>query len=204
MPEESQYARVASTPAQRRLAYIDWMRGLACLLMFQTHCYDSWLTPDARSGLLYRYSQLLGTLPAPIFLFLCGVSFALVTVRLWEKGRERDSIARQTIWRGAEIYALGVLFRVQEFALGYPKAPWTDLLRVDVLNILGIAMMLMGALCWLATSQRLAVSRLRHSVVQRGQALRSIHPGAGGRRRHRRGKAGCRNRRGVPRRRTVR
>jgi len=102
---------------------------------------------------------LLGTLPAPIFLFLCGVSFALVTERLWEKGCERDSIARQTIWRGAEIYALGVLFRVQEFALGYPKAPWTDLLRVDVLNILGISMMLMGVLCWLATSQRLAVSR---------------------------------------------
>ena len=159
MAEETQYAEAASATAQRRLAYIDWMRGLACLLMFQTHCYDSWLTPDARSGLLYRYSQLLGTLPAPIFLFLCGVSFALITERLWEKGRERDSIARQTIWRGAEIYALGVLFRVQEFALGYPKAPWTDLLRVDVLNILGIAMMLMGVLCWLATSRRLAVSR---------------------------------------------
>ena len=29
--------------AKTRLAYIDWMRGLACLLMFQTHCYDSWL-----------------------------------------------------------------------------------------------------------------------------------------------------------------
>ncbi len=159
MTEETQYAGAAVATAQRRLAYIDWMRGLACLLMFQTHCYDSWLTPAARSGSLYRYSQLLGTLPAPIFLFLCGVSFALVTERLWEKGRERDSIARQTIWRGAEIYALGFLFRVQEFALGYPKAPWTDLLRVDVLNILGIAMMLMGVLCWLATSQRLAVSR---------------------------------------------
>jgi uncharacterized membrane protein len=159
MAEETQYPGAASAAAQRRLAYIDWMRGLACLLMFQTHCYDSWLSPDARSGLLYRYSQLLATLPAPIFLFLCGVSFALVTERLWEKGRQRDGIARQTIWRGAEIYAAGVLFRVQEFALGYPKAPWTDLLRVDVLNILGIAMMLMGVLCWLATSQRLAVSR---------------------------------------------
>jgi uncharacterized membrane protein len=159
MAEETQYAAAASATAQRRLAYIDWMRGLACLLMFQTHCYDSWLSPEARSGLLYRYSQLLATLPAPIFLFLCGVSFALVTERLWEKGRDRDSIARQTVWRGTEIYAAGVLFRVQEFALGYPKAPWTDLLRVDVLNILGIAMMLMGVLCWLATSERLAVSR---------------------------------------------
>src|SRR3989442_11899087 len=31
-----------------RLAYIDWMRGLACVLMFQTHCYDSWLGGGAR------------------------------------------------------------------------------------------------------------------------------------------------------------
>ena len=150
--------------ANRRLAYIDWMRGLACLVMFQAHCYDSWLSAEARSGLLYRYSQLLATIPAPIFLFLCGVSFALVTERLWEKGADRNAIARQTILRGAEIYGAGVLFRVQEFVLGYPKSPWTDLLRVDVLNILGIAMMLMGVLCWLATSERLAVSR-RATIV---------------------------------------
>jgi len=140
------------------------MRGLACLLMFQTHCYDSWLRPEARESALFRWSQLLGTFPAPLFLFLCGVSFALVTERLWEKGVPRDVIARQTIWRGFEIYAAGVLFRVQEYVLGYPHAPWTDLLRVDVLNILGIAMMLMGAVCWLATSEKLAVSR-RVSLV---------------------------------------
>src|SRR5271156_3251588 len=145
--------------ADRRLAYIDWMRGLACLLMFQTHCYDSWLRPEARESALFRWSQLLGTFPAPLFLFLCGVSFALVTERLWEKGRPRDVIARQMIWRGFEIYVAGVLFRLQEYVLGYPHAPWTDLLRVDVLNILGIAMMLMGAVCWLSTSEKLAVSR---------------------------------------------
>jgi uncharacterized membrane protein len=157
-------ARLADGPrvtptADRRLAYIDWMRGLACLVMFQAHCYDSWLSPQARSGSLYRWSQLLATVPAPIFLFLCGVSFALVTERLWEKRTGRDIIARQTIWRGFEIYLAGELFRLQEYLLGYPKSPWTDLLRVDVLNILGIAMMLMGVLCWLATSQRLNVSR---------------------------------------------
>jgi uncharacterized membrane protein len=162
MADQTQKQSAANSPpvkANRRLAYIDWMRGLACLLMFQTHCYNSWLSPEARDGALYRWSQLLGTFPAPLFLFLCGVSFALVTERLWEKGTARDAIARQTIWRGFEIYAAGVLFRVQEYLLGYPHAPWTDLLRVDVLNILGISMMLMGAICWLATSQKLAVSR---------------------------------------------
>jgi len=94
------------------------------------------------------WSKLGGTLPAPLFIFLSGVSFALVTGRLRAKGVSRSEIARTTIKRGAEIYGLGLLFRIQEFALGYPWAPWTDLLRVDVLNILGLSMMLMGILCW--------------------------------------------------------
>ncbi len=119
------------------------------MLMFQTHSYDSWLSPEARKSSLFLWSQLGGTLPAPLFVFLAGVSFALVTERLREKGIARNAIAKQTILRGAEVFGMGLLFRVQEFALGYPWSPWTDLLRVDVLNILGLSMMLMGVLCWL-------------------------------------------------------
>lgn len=130
------------------------MRGLACVLMFQTHCYDSWLSPEARKSSLLKWSQLGGTLPAPIFIFLAGVSFALVTDKLRGKGIGRDEVARKTIWRGTEIFGLGLLFRVQEFVLGYPWSPWTDLLRVDVLNILGLSMMLMGFVCWLAAGSR--------------------------------------------------
>jgi uncharacterized membrane protein len=133
-----------------RLAYIDWMRGLACVLMFQTHCYNSWLKPEARKSALYAWSQLGGTLPAPLFIFLAGVSFAMVTQRWRDKGAPSNAVAGTTITRGAEIFGLGLLFRVQEFALGYPNSPWTDLLRVDVLNILGLSMMLMGVLCWAA------------------------------------------------------
>jgi len=149
-----------------RLAYIDWMRGLACVLMFQTHCYDAWLSPEARkSSSLIIWSQLGGTLPAPLFVFLAGVSFALVTERLREKGVARGAVAKQTILRGAEIFGLGLLFRVQEFALGYPWSPWTDLLRVDVLNILGLSMMLMGVLCWGAGEGVVATARLRTLVA---------------------------------------
>jgi uncharacterized membrane protein len=146
-----------------RLAYIDWMRGLACVLMFQTHCYNSWLRPEARKSTLYFWSQLAGTLPAPLFIFLAGISFAMVTQRWREKGAGPNAVARTTIWRGAEIYGLGLLFRVQEFLLGYPNAPWTDLLRVDVLNILGLSMMLMGVLCWLTAArspQQITKSRI--------------------------------------------
>src|SRR6267143_964083 len=94
---------VTSVPSSR-LAWIDWMRGLACVLMFQTHCYDAWLGGDARNTSFLKGSQLLGTLPAP-------------------------------------------LFRLQEFLIAWGWAPWSDLLRVDVLNIIGLSMILMALLC---------------------------------------------------------
>jgi uncharacterized membrane protein len=141
-------------PANQRIAYIDWMRGLACVLMFQTHCYDSWLGSAVRKSHFFGWSQLLGTLPAPLFLFLAGISFALVTQRLRQKGFTSSRIASITIRRGAEILGLGLLFRVQEFALGYPNAPWTDLLRVDILNVIGVSIMLMGLACWFAGKWR--------------------------------------------------
>src|SRR6202158_5852938 len=153
-------------PAARRLAYIDWMRGLACVLMFQTHCYDSWMSPEAKkSSSLTGWSKVGGTLPAPLFIFLAGVSFALVTEKLREKGIERNAIAKQTILRGAEVFGLGLLFRVQEFALGYPWSPATDLLRVDVLNILGLSMMLLGVVCWLMGKGDVASARIRSMLA---------------------------------------
>src|SRR6478752_1571005 len=132
-----------------RLRYIDWMRGLACVLMFQTHCYDSWLSPASRKTTFFMWSQLGGTLPAPLFLFLAGISFALVTDKLHQKGLAPNRIAQKTIRRGAEILALGLLFRLQEFAIAWGWSPWSDLLRVDILNTIGVSMMLMGGVCWI-------------------------------------------------------
>jgi uncharacterized membrane protein len=134
----------------KRIAYIDWLRGFACLVMFQTHCYDSWLGGPARDSGFFKMSQLGGTLPAPMFLFLAGTSFALVTEKLRQKGVSADEVARTTILRGGEIFILGLLFRLQEFLLGQPWASWTDLLRVDVLNVIGVSLMMLGVACRIA------------------------------------------------------
>jgi len=132
-----------------RLAYIDWMRGLACVLMFQTHCYDSWLGGTARQSRFFMYSQLGGTFPAPLFLFLAGISFALVTEKLRQKGLSATQVGLTTIRRGAEILGFGLLFRLQEYLVAWGWAPKSDLLRVDILNTIGLSMMLMGILNWL-------------------------------------------------------
>ncbi len=123
------------------------MRGLACLLMFQTHCYDSWLGGDARRTTFFMWSQLGGTLPAPLFLFLAGISFALVTDKLVRKNVGAAEITCTMLRRGAEIFGFGLLFRLQEYLIAWGWAPWTDLFRVDVLNMIGISIMLMALAC---------------------------------------------------------
>jgi len=140
--------------ASSRLAYIDWMRGLACVLMFQTHCYDSWLGGSARKTTFFMWSQLGGTLPAPLFLFLAGISVAFVVQRSLQKGKLPGEIGLAAIRRGAEVLGLGLLFRLQEFAIALGWAPWSDLFRVDILNTIGISIMLTGAMCWAVLSLR--------------------------------------------------
>jgi len=142
------------------------------VLMFQTHCYDAWLSPAARQSKFFMYSQLGGTFPAPLFLFLAGISFALVTEKLWQKKLPPGQIARATIRRGAEIFAFGLLFRLQEYLIAWGWAPLSDLLRVDVLNTIGLSMMLMGVVCWLALSiHRGAHTRLALILAAAGTAL---------------------------------
>ncbi len=141
-------------PAKNRRLYIDWMRGLACVLMFQTHVYDSWLSPSARSGRFYQLSQMIGGMPAPMFLFLAGVSMALLTQSLRKKGFSTAAKTEFTLRRGFRIFLLGLAFRAQEFLLGLPWAPWKDLLRVDILNTIGVALMLMGLVISISQSRK--------------------------------------------------
>jgi|SRR5579872_859466 len=157
------------TSQKPRLAYIDWMRGLACVLMFQTHCYDSWLGGQARQGRFFMDSQLGGTFPAPLFLFLAGISFALVTEKLRQKNLAPSQIAASTIRRGTEIFGFGLLFRLQEYVVAWGWAPKSDLLRVDILNTIGASMMLMGVLCWIVLASSGAGAPAREKPEVTGQ-----------------------------------
>jgi uncharacterized membrane protein len=135
-----------------RIAYVDWVRGLACLLMFQTHSYDAWLSDAARQTTFFQWTRLGGSLPAPTFLFLAGLAVALVCDRATQKGVPPHEASRNIMRRGWQIFGLALIFRLQEFLLGWPGAPWTDLLRVDVLNIIGLSFVLLGGLYGLVWS----------------------------------------------------
>jgi uncharacterized membrane protein len=143
--------------------------------MFQTHCYDSWLGGGARDSKFFTWSQLGGTFPAPLFLFLAGISFAIVVTRLQQKDVPSGQVAKITIRRGAEIFALGLLFRLQEYAIALGWAPWTDLFRVDILNMIGVSLMLMGLLCWAALALRDSdLPRQQRNLIAGGLAAAAV------------------------------
>ncbi len=60
-----------------RRGYLDWMRGLAVVIMVGWHTLDAWTTPVDKASGAFWYCQLIGGFGAPIFLFLAGVSVAL-------------------------------------------------------------------------------------------------------------------------------
>src|SRR5258705_13976760 len=102
------------------------MRGLACVLMFQTHCYDAWLSPQARKTTFFMYSQLGGTLPAPLFLFLAGVSSGLVADKLVSKGERASRIAQVTKRRGAKKLAVFLSVCFSQYSARGGEGPPAD------------------------------------------------------------------------------
>jgi acyltransferase len=152
-----------------RLAYLDWLRGFACFGMFEVHCYDAWLGGSARNSSFFGWSQFSGTIPAPLFIFLSGITCALVADSMRRKGATQNAIALRMIRRSTEVFVLGLLFRVQEFVLGWTVAPWTDLLRVDILNVIGLSIAFLGVLCWVVRGR--TASALASAGVALGIAL---------------------------------
>jgi uncharacterized membrane protein len=127
-----------------RLAYLDWMRGLAVVLMLQGHVMDGWLRPQDRTSEWFWLSQFLGGFPAPIFLFLVGVSLAFVLDRMREKGASPRKLAWKVLRRGAWILLLAYVFRLEQFLVWYPDSDWNDVFRVDTLNCIAVCTLVIG------------------------------------------------------------
>lgn len=143
--------------SSRRLGYIDWARGLAVYLMIQTHAYSSWLSPEARTTRFWRRVELMGGYPAPLFLFLAGMGLTLMAEARHGQGREARAVVREGARRGLEVFGYAVLFRLWMYASSRFSAP-RELLRVDVLNCIGLSLVLVAALVLAWPSRRARAS----------------------------------------------
>src|SRR5262249_11240296 len=131
------------------------MRGLAVLIMLQGHVMDAWLRPADRSSEWFWLSQFLGGLPAPIFLFLVGVSLALVLDRLRVKGASSGELAVRVLRRGGWLLLLAYAFRVEQFLVWYPASQWAGIFKAATLDCIAIPTLIVGLLSIALKSRRL-------------------------------------------------
>jgi uncharacterized membrane protein len=137
--------------------YLDWLRGVAVLIMVEAHTLDSWTRAADRGRSDYKWAIAVGGFGAPTFLFLAGVALALAAGSRIEKGMSDAEASARARRRGWEIFGLAFLFRLQSAVLGAGGV--RSFLKVDILNVMGLSMLATALLWTLArrTATRVAV-----------------------------------------------
>jgi uncharacterized membrane protein len=129
---------VSNVKPPRRL-YLDWLRGVAVLVMILWHSVDSWHVRTDRDTLAFGTVQFLAGWAAPLFLFLAGVSMPMAGMARMTRGVDRLAASRELIRRGWQVFLIAHLFRLQSFLMN-PNASWNGLLKPDILNVLGLGL----------------------------------------------------------------
>lgn len=114
--------------------------------MIGAHTLDAWTSLADRSSAAFRYLTILGGFAAPLFLWLAGVALVLAADFRFRTTNDRRAAQTLIVRRGLEIFILAFLFRFQAFILT-PGSPLITLFRVDILNVMGPAIVMAG-LIW--------------------------------------------------------
>jgi hypothetical protein len=153
-----------------RLAFLDWTRGLAAIVMLQGHAFHAFTKTELRDSGPYAISQFAGGMPPAVFLFLVGVTLAFLMDSGQRKGLAASARVFAALRRAGYLLGIAFLFRLQLWLFGLPNSPWTDLLRVDILNCMGLAVAAMSVMAVFSTADR-----ARHCAVL-GVAIAAISP----------------------------
>lgn len=153
------------TKAGSRLAFIDWTRGLAALIMLQGHVFHSFTRDDLRDKGPYVLSQFAGGLPPAIFLFLTGITFAFLMHSREVQGHSSWKRVLAALRRAGYLFLLAFLFRLQLFVFGAPYSPASELLRVDILNCMGMAMLVFAPMAVFTTLERVRLCTILGLLV---------------------------------------
>jgi uncharacterized membrane protein len=138
---------------------------MAGLIMLFGHTMHSFTKTDQQNSSIWQLSQYLGGMAPALFLFLTGCTFAFMM-----ESQARKQMTSGQRWKGAlrragYLLMLAFLFRFQMWAFGWPHSPWTDLLKVDVLNCMGVAFLVLSPLAMVDSRKRIEGGIIMGSAV---------------------------------------
>jgi len=113
--------------------------------MVLAHVVDAWTRDADRDRPAFYWATFVGGLAAPAFLFLAGVGTALSGASKRRAGLSRAEATLALARRGFLIFGLAFVFRAQALALGWGRP--IDFLKVDILNVMGPALVV-AAVVW--------------------------------------------------------
>jgi uncharacterized membrane protein len=113
--------------------------------MIQCHTFNSFTLTDTRGGGPYILSQFIGGMAAPLFLFMAGMTLAFQMDRL--DRREPSAFRRWRFAMGRALYILAIAFafRASNFIASLPHADPRELIKVDILNCMGVSLAVLSA-----------------------------------------------------------
>jgi uncharacterized membrane protein len=138
----------------KRFPFLDWMRGLAVVVMIQCHVFNSFARLDVREGGPYILSQFVGGMAAPLFLFMAGMTSAFQMDSL---ERREPRVGRRwlaALRRATYIMAIALAFRASNWLGSYPTGSAAELTKVDILNCMAVAMAAVAPLAAFGASNR--------------------------------------------------
>ena len=140
--------------SQSRLLYLDWVRGLAAIIMLQGHVFNSLTRTDLRTGGPYLFSQFVGGMPPAIFLFLTGVTLSFLMDSSERKQLPGGQRVVKALARAGFLLGIAFLFRIQLWAFSSPRN-FGDIFRVDILNCMGFAIAVASPMAIFKTAERI-------------------------------------------------
>ncbi len=115
-----------------RVHAFDWLRGIALLVMIQTHALVL-LKPEHQADVLFHALIRIDGLVAPSFIFCAGFALALVQCRLRQP--------RKSLKRIGEVLLVASTVNVIWFPIIWGLKP-QYLLRLDILQCIGLSLLL--------------------------------------------------------------
>ncbi|HUK16117.1 MAG TPA: acyltransferase family protein [Bryobacteraceae bacterium] len=138
----------------KRFPFLDWMRGLAVVVMIQCHAFNSFARLDVREGGPYIFSQFVGGMAAPLFLFMAGMTFAFQMDSLERRQPRAGRRWLSALRRAGYIMAIALAFRFSNWLGSYPNGSASEILKVDILNCMAVAMAAVAPLALLGGANR--------------------------------------------------
>jgi uncharacterized membrane protein len=141
----------------KRFPFLDWMRGLALVIMIQVHVFNSFTRMELRNGGLYALSVFTGGMAGPLFLFMAGMTFAFQMDGLERREVPPRRRCLACLGRAGYILAIAFLIRIANWATSWPHAGWEEITRVDILNSMGLALAAFSVAALLRDGRRIRV-----------------------------------------------